>query len=293
MNARLVLAVLAVLPTLACGPSIARMVEQKQYREALCAHAGDSDVARALFDDTNAHVNVHAVSEDELGHALGGDATTAHDLAQRAAFVRFTLETNRLPVDGIRVELKSTPAVMSLPTWPRLAQLTNEQLPPAERVETSLTGKNILNAGAIFFTGGLWLLTNPSFERGYRTVEPSLDQFRQKAPRAAAIHQATAVNDVCAADGSIRSAEPVGLRCSAFVVIDRTSADEPIAFDLVFEWASYRWKPEERSYQPSAADQCTTRHVAHIPAASTKGLVAWSRNKFGQRMVRVADVAAK
>lgn len=290
MKARLFVA-LAALPAFGCGPSVARMVEQKQYREALCASPNDSDIARALFEDTNAHLNVHAVTEEELARALGGDATTAHDLAQRAAFVRFSIETNRLPVDGMRVELKATPAVMGLPTWPRLAQLTNEQLPPAQQVETSITGKNILNAGAILFSGGLWLLTNPRFERGYRTVEPSFEQVREKAPRAAALHHATAVNEVCAADGAVRSAEPVGLRCSAFVVIDRTSADEPIAFDLVFEWASYRWRPEERSYQPTASEQCTTRHVARIPAASTRGLVGWSQTKFGQRMVRVADVA--
>lgn len=283
--------VLAALPAFGCGPSVARMVEQKQYREALCASPNDSDIARALFEDTNAHLNVHAVTEEELGRALGGDVATAHDLAQRAAFVRFSLETNRLPVDGMRVELKATPALMGLPTWSRLAQLTNEQLPAAQQVETSITGKNILNAGAILFSGGLWLLTNPRFERGYRTVEPSPEQYRQKAPRAAALHHATAVNDVCAADGSVRSEEPVGLRCSAFVVIDRTSADEPIAFDLVFEWASYRWKPEERSFQPSIADQCITRHVTRIPASSTRGLVGWSQTKFGPRMVRVADVA--
>jgi hypothetical protein len=258
-----VVALLVGLVALGCGPSATQLVAHKHYREALCAESDDALVSQALWTDTNAHVHLHVVTNEELAAVVGDQATPA--IRERARIVRLTLETNRLPVDGMRVAITGQPAVLAAPTWERLAQLTHETLPPMERRTTSITAKNIFNVGAILLSGGLWLLTDPRFNQGEYYVEPSSERYRAQAPVASALREATSVTGACAgATASPNEEAPVGLSCTTYLVVDRVDP-QPVDLVLTFEYVAYRWKPEQRDYRPEAKDQCLTKYVARVP----------------------------
>lgn len=260
---RRVLSVLACAASIGCGPSTTQLVAHKHYREALCAQSDDELVAKALWAHTNAHLHLHVVTAEEMAAVIGDSTTPA--VLERARFVRLTLETNRLPVDGMRVSIGGQPSVIASPSWDRLAQLTHEKLPPQERHTTSLTAKNIFNVGAIFLSGGLWLLTDPRFNRGEYYVEASPEKYRAQAPLAYALREATEVSGSCTGSTATAKEEaPVGLSCVTYLVVDRVDLT-PVDLVLTFEWVAYRWKPEQRDYKPEAKDQCLTKHVVRVP----------------------------
>jgi hypothetical protein len=246
-----------------CGPSPSKLVEQKHYREALCSESDPALVAKALWEDTNAHLHLHVVTAEEMASVIGDDPTPS--IRERARIVRLTLETNRLPVDGMRVAMTGQPAVITTPTWERLAQLTHEALPPMEKRTTSVTGKNILNLGAIFLTGGLWLLTDPRWNEGEYYVEASSEKYRAQAPLAYALREATRMSGGCSgATASANEEAPVGLFCTTYLVIDRIDP-QPVDLVLSFEYVAYRWKPEQRDYRPEEKDQCLAKYSVRVP----------------------------
>jgi hypothetical protein len=262
MRRRLALALLS-LAIVGCGPSATTLVAEKHYREALCSESDRAFVAKALWEDTNAHLHLHVVTAEEMASLIGDQPTSS--IRERARIVRLTLETNRLPVDGMRVSITGEPAVITTPTWDRLAQLTHETLPPMEKRTTSLTGRNIINVGAIFFTGGLWLLTDPRWSEREYYVEPSSEKYRAQAPLAFALRDATSVGGACS--GSTASANeeaPVGLFCTTYLVIDRVDP-QPVDLVLSFEYVAYRWKPEQRDYKPEEKDQCLGKYSVRVP----------------------------
>lgn len=246
-----------------CGPSASSLVAQKHYREALCSESDEARVAKALWEDTNAYLHLHVVTPEEMASAIGDQPTPA--IRERARFVRLTLETNRLPVDGIRVAITGQPAVLASPSWDRLAQLTHEKLPPKERHTTSLTAKNVFNVGAIFLSGGLWLLTDPRFNEGEVWLDASDAKYREQAPIAYALREATSVTGTCSgATASANEEAPVGLSCTRYFVVDRVDPT-PVELVLTFEYVAYRWKPSLRDYQPEKRDQCLGTYVVHVP----------------------------
>lgn len=279
---RVIVAAAAVFAAVGCGPSTTQLVAHKHHREALCAQSNEEEVARALFQDTNAFIHLHVVTDDELARAVGPAAPA---VAARARFVRLELETNRIPVDGMRVAIRAEPAVVTRPSYPRLAQITGEALPAAEARSTVLTPNNVLQAGAILFSGGLWLLTNPSFDRGTTYVDAPPEKYRAMAPIAFALHEATGeTDDRCAASlSSAREEAPVGLHCATYLVVDRP-VSRPIDLVLTFGWVAYRWRPEQRDTQPEERDTCIVEHTVRIPAALDI--------PFGTKPRPVGDLAA-
>jgi hypothetical protein len=257
------LGVIGAASLLGCGPSASSLVAQKHYREALCSESEQTLVAKSLWDDTNAHLHLHVVTDEEIAAVIGDYPTPG--IRERARIVRLTLETNRMPVDGMRVSIAGQPAVIATPTWERLAQLTHEKLPAQERHTTSLTAKNVFNVGAIFLSGGLWLLTDPRFDRGEYYVDASPEKYRAQAPLAYALRAATEASGSCrGGPTSAQEEAPVGLSCMTYLIVDRVDPT-PVDLVLTFEYVAYRWKPEQRDYRPEAKDQCLTKYSVRVP----------------------------
>lgn len=275
-----------------CGPTVATLLSHRQYREAICAGYLDERVSRALFEDTNAFVHLYALTDEEVASVLP-DATKAVEVTTRARFVRLTVETNRIPVDGMRVAVTTSPAILTWPSLQTFAELTGETLPPSE-VHT--TQPNFaLNFAAVVLSGGFWLLTDPFTPRAY-TVAPPDETYRRAAPNAFALHRATNSDAAC----ERRKAEsstgaPVGLRCTTYFLLARP-VERPLTLNFTFEYTASRRSDTTEAdpgREPSEADPCFAKHTVHVPIGIEALLPEWTRATFGTRPRRLTELARR
>ena len=261
---RLLLCVL----TAACGPSLAELVPAHHYREAICladqgSQADRAAVLRSLETTGNLLVDVELVPP-------------APDLDPSVRFARLTFQSDRLPVDGLGVDIGHRVEL------PRLVALTKEPMPPRRRVTTSITQHNARTVLATIFTGGLWLLTDPHFDTETVELEPNDADYLRTSPRAFALHEAMRDDGECrdweSPDADKRGAL-TSIRCVRYVILPQDGV-----IDVGIHYAAFR-KVDE----PTRDDVCHVKRIAHLRLgpdvdARTKAL-------FGSGMRRLGDVA--
>jgi len=272
-----------------CGPSLSTLVSQKHYREAICAGGTDEAVSRALFDDTNPYVNLHALTDEEVSTVLP-DPAKAADVTSRARFVRFTLETNRIPVDGMRLAVTTTPAIVTWPSLETFAELTGENLPPPRTYTTdpSFFG----NLALVLVTGGVWLFTDPFTPRRYSVPLPD-EVYQKAAPNAFALHRATTGQASCERTNPQSAADaPVGLRCSTYFLLARP-VDRALTLNFTFEYAASRIRrdTDHGADADREENRCFSKHTVHVPIGTEAALPQWTRATFGTKPRRLAELA--
>lgn len=247
---------LAVVATTGCAPTLGQLVDQKHYREAVCAavdEGAEDEVADALSDDANLHVHLHRVTRQELEPVLGPEA--AADVQQRAQFVRVRLQSNAIPVDdyAVRVAFEGTP---SAPVdWKSLAFATGETLPPKVRGQTYATARNLGVGTAAVFTLGLSLFVTGGFKPGTRLYQAPRSDYLSWAPHATALHDEMARSHTCPSLGGGSHQQK---RCDLFFVLEPGNLDGTLSVDQTF--ASKR-------VSVGRDDVCRVEHTAQVPLA--------------------------
>jgi hypothetical protein len=266
---RLAFAPLALVVA-ACGPSLAELLPAHHYREAVCLANQGSDADRATVLrslETTGNVLVHVAIVPPFP-----------DYPSGTRFARVTLQSDRLPLDGLGID------VAHGLRYADLLALTKEPPPPKRRVSTRLTTHNVGVGLALLFTGGLWLLTNPRFNREIVEVEPDEADYMTKTPRAYALRQSMPDAGECGewlsgyAEGSHAY---VSFRCERYVIVP---ADGTIDLGVHFE----AFKRSDEA--PTRDDVCHVQRVAHL--ALGPDVEARTKTIFGAGMRRLRDVAA-
>lgn len=208
-----------------CGPSVASLVRDRHYREAVCAVAGgdEAEVMDALVRDAEVRVRAHRLGEGELAAI---DPRAGEAIAPRAAIVVVALESRRVPVDSLSAEVvlldggepASAPATRSTLIW-----ATGETEPPPVAMETGVTPANTLLALGYVLTGGIPLLFgglasaasgrpfDPFPDRAIVSVDAPEREYERLAPVATSLRRAL---PVCV------SAMGPMLRCEGTLLVD-------------------------------------------------------------------------
>ena len=83
---RLAACTLLLVSATGCAPTLTQLVDNKHYREAICAGVDDENedvVAESLARDADMHVHLHRVTAKELAGVVGG-LEDAESIAARA-----------------------------------------------------------------------------------------------------------------------------------------------------------------------------------------------------------------
>lgn len=281
-------ALLAVCAALGgCGPAIKDLVADRHYREAVCAaHDGDTRdrelVGAALERDAAVVVHVHVASASELRTVLGDDTDR---VMARGRFVQVVAQSDVLPVDVVRLTTafgNSDGQVSGLPaTWPTLAWMTGEALPPRRTAQTWITGRNVLAAGAALFTAGLSL-----FFEGFRPetieVDAPLSEFQRVAPHAAAL-RGVAEGASCG-EHRLSPADGAGQRCSWYFVLD-ASSPSPVTLNVTARF-------EARRVGSAASNEgaCAVERVWEVPLGVPAAVEEVARERFGDALHAITSV---
>lgn len=273
-----------------CGPSLKSLVDAKHYREAICAgqegNEGDQNlVGQALDKDADLLVHIHVVSTDDLRPVLGEKTEAA---AKRAKLVRVNVQSNVLPIDKMELNgtfVADTGRIAAVTAdWLSLALMTNESLPKQRVQQTYLTGENFLKGGAAFFTLG-WSLLFTNFNPGSVLVDAPLSEYMSMAPHAAALHRAAGDNGC----GSLGIGDGAGRRCTWNFVLDNVSS-LPVGFNLETRYISTRQRTKP---YPEEVKTCALVRRVHVPLGSPQEIEKIVREKFGEQMVPVRNVAIR
>jgi hypothetical protein len=243
-----------VLGLVGCGPSVASLVRDHHYREAVCAVAGgdEAEVMDALVRDANVRVRAHRLDAEELTVI---DARAVEALGPRAAVVVVALDGHRMPVDALTAEVTvleegepaSVPVTRSALIW-----ATDETEPAPEVRETGVTPANAFLGIAYAMTGGLPLLFgslaamssgrafSPFPDRALVSVPASDREYERLAPVAIALERAL---PVC------RSPLGAALRCEGALLTDPrlSNASLRITIRAMAQRVSRRGEPLEES----------------------------------------------
>jgi hypothetical protein len=268
---------LAWLVLAACGPQLDRLVEQRHYREAICAasdgSAEDRDVVkRALAADAGVLVHVEMIRAEHLWPLLG---SSTDDVMQRARFARVRVQSNQLPVDDIDIDVAflhdREPASLPI-SWTSLASATAERLPDKRTRRTYNHPGTYLKAIGALFTFGLSLALIDE-----RTVEVDAPDsaYRGTAPRAHALRHAMLEARSCAERPAFHG-RATGVSCEWYVAIDPAPQRE-LSLEVTVRYAAAR---EQRH----GSDRCRLAETSTIrlgPAADLDAKTSWL---FGPRM---------
>ena len=222
MNALTTCSTLALCAAFAgCAPTLSQLLEQRHYREAVCAGVDDDvadEVTAALARDADAQVHVHSITREELEPVLGGQMPHVDG---RAEFVRVRFVTNTLPVDDYQVRLGIEEAAglheAAALTWASLIRATNESLPPNSTYATYATPNNLLKGAGAFFTLGLSLFFTGPFQPELVSGEPSFEAYARVAPVATRLYQGLGQSDCSNPGGPLQK----GGDCTLYFVLPR------------------------------------------------------------------------
>lgn len=215
------LAGVALVGGVGCAPSLTELLDDKHYREAVCAGFDEGDaelITEALARDADAQVHVHSVTRRELGPVLGGQMSHVDG---RAEFVRVRFVTNALPVDDYHVTLGVAEVngmyEASAASLTALVATTREALPPNRTYSTYATPDNVLKGGAAVFTLGFSLLFTGGFTAETVMAGPSMEDYARTAPIATRLYGELGGSGCSNPGGSAQ----VAADCTLFFVLPR------------------------------------------------------------------------
>jgi hypothetical protein len=222
------LAMIALLAVAGCGPSLATLIKEKRYNEAMCeAIGGKSDeratVADLLLEDAELRLDVRPVTAEAIAEAAAPALKAVRydfayqkrlaDLTARFVLLEVRVMRRKLPVHSERMTL--APRGGSILATPMLARMTGEELPPQRTVcggdPLSWLGRGKLGAGAC----------------EAKDEEP--DAYRGRAPLAAALSDDFATKQKCTG----RATED----CLHYVVVDTTTHGTASLY-ITLEWST-------------------------------------------------------
>lgn len=285
---RLAALIAGLLALSGCGPSVAGLVKDRHYKEAICAGQEGSwstreMVGRALDADAALLIHAHVASADELRAVLGG---STDQVLERARLVRVSAQSNVLPIDALGIHAAfmtgrgQRAAVIA--NWTTLAWLTQEKLPPKRVEETYVTGENVLKGGAAVLTLGLSLLFT-DFEPGYVEVDAPLSEFERIAPLASRLHRTTERGGCL--DITL-SASGAGQRCTWYFLVDNISR-APVSLELTTRYVAQRVGIESGTTEELT---CVIERRYEFALGPPPGMEAVVKESFGGEMRFVRDV---
>lgn len=279
MSARFVVAL--ALATVGCGPVVTTLVEDRHYREAVCAaHDGRGDriVESALDADANLYVHADVIEGDAVREAL-----SRHEGLSPVTLFRVSAQSDVLPLDAIALSAAVGTidgGAAALPArWDTLAWATGERLPPRRAAQTYLTGGNLLRAGAAVATLGVSLLFT-DFRPDTISVEATPEDYARAAPHATRLH--TLMDR-----SGCRPHEPgggAGVRCEWFFLY-ASSSQSPLAMALTARFVANRVDPEHRD-----RETCAITRRALVPLGRASTLASDLAARFGPRARPVREV---
>lgn len=259
-----------------CGPRLETLTSQHHYREAVCAAADGSSgdrayVGGALIRDLDPSVHVEVIERAHLAHALDqrGDPD---EISRRARFVRVRLESNVIPVDDVDAGIAFTAGgrtVGAPVTWPILAMITGERLPPQVPYSTYAHRGTYAKLLLAFVTGGVSLLYVPFRRRSYLEDAPR-SEYLKVAPAASALRDAMQP-DRCT---SLPGRDGLGMSCTWYAAID-PSVEGPLELELAVAYAARRV-----THDPA----CRLQRSYTIPLGDARELATRMPRTFGPRM---------